>query len=228
VADNGSLMICRLNIRARVYLRRSGLAEVRYNTSEAGMSGRVNFIAKQPAAWLDADGNMLPTADESAITAAAASVATLEQQGVCGHAMHPRTVPSGGVKLTTYAAWFSRPGWAQGGEFWQLELSAPQLCAVQRLRLGSHSLPVETGRFAKNDRQDRCCTFCYSGAVGDKKHLLMECPAADVVRQRFACLAEMAVPPCMHQLVWGGDRMMVAEFMLACLGEAGLIGSSAL
>jgi len=31
----------------------------------------------------------------------------------------------------------------------------------------------------------------------------------------------------MRQLVWGGDRMMVAGFMLACLGEVGLIGSSA-
>jgi len=40
----------------------------------------------------------------------------------------------------------------------------------------------------------------------------------------------------MRQLVWGGDRMMVyiiiakfmvAKFMLACLWEVGLIGSSA-
>ncbi len=74
-----------------------------------------------------------------------------------------------------------------------MELSAPQQRAVQRLRLRSHSLPVETGRFAKIDRQDRCCTFCDSGAVGDKKHLLMECPATDVVRQRFSCLFDLAV-----------------------------------
>ncbi len=55
----------------------------------------------------------------------------------------------------------------------------------------------------------------------------MECPATDVVQQRFSCLFDLAVPPCMRQLVWGGDRMMVAGFMLACLGEVGLIGSSA-
>jgi len=81
---------------------------------------------------------------------------------------------------------------------------------------------VETGRFAKIDRQDRYCTFCDSRAVGDEKHLLMECPATDVVRQRFSCLFDLAVPPCMRhdadQLVWGGNRMMVAEFML---GEVG-------
>ncbi len=57
--------------------------------------------------------------------------------------------------------------------------------------------------------------------------MLMEFPATDVVRQRFSCLYDLAVPPCMRQLVWGGDRMMFAEFMLACLGEVGLIGSSA-
>jgi len=148
----------------------------------------------------------------------------LEQQEFVN--MNPRTALSGGVKRTTYAAWFSCPGWAQGGEFWQLELSAPQLRAVQRLRLGSHSLPVETGRFAKIDRQDRCCTFGDSGAVGDEQHLLMECPATDVVRQGFSSLFDLAVPPCMRQLVWGGDRMMVAEFMLPCSGEVGLIGSS--
>ncbi len=57
--------------------------------------------------------------------------------------------------------------------------------------------------------------------------MLMECPVTDVVRQRFSCLFDLAVPPCMRQLVWGGGRMMVAECMLACLGEVGLIGSSA-
>jgi len=149
----------------------------------------------------------------------------VEQQEIVD--TNPRTTLSRGVKRTTYAAWLSRPGWAHEGEFWQLELSAPQLRAVQRLSLGSYSLPVETGRFPKIDRQERCCTFCDSGAVGDEKHWLMECPATDVARQRFSCLFDLAVLPCMRQLVWRGDRMLVAEFVLACLGEVALIGSSA-
>ncbi len=85
--------------------------------------------------------------------------------------------------------------------------------------MGLHSLPVETGRFAKIDRQDRCCTFCDSGAVGDEKHLPMDCPATDAVWQRFACLFDLAVPPCMRQLVWGGGIMMVAECSM--LGAGG-------
>ena len=130
--------------------------------------------------------------------------------------MKPRTPLSGGVERTRFAAWLLRPGWAQGGEFWQLELSAPQLHAVQA-PLG----------IAEIGRQDRCCTFCDSGAVGDEKHLLMEYPARHVVQQRFSCMFDLAVPPGMRQLVWRGDKMMVAGFMLACLGQVGLIGSFA-
>ncbi len=52
----------------------------------------------------------------------------------------------------------------------------------------------------------------------------MERPATDVIRQRFSCLFDLAVPPCMRQralatMAWGGDRRMVAEVMLACLGR---------
>jgi len=50
----------------------------------------------------DADGNVLPAADECAITAAAAAAAALEQQEFVD--MQPRTALSGGVKRTTYAA----------------------------------------------------------------------------------------------------------------------------
>ncbi len=52
----------------------------------------------------DADGNMLPAADKSAITAAAAAAAAPEQQEFVD--MNPRTAPLGGVKRTRNAAWF--------------------------------------------------------------------------------------------------------------------------
>ncbi len=74
--------------------------------------------------------------------------------GICGH--DPKDSVVGRREADDIRSMVFAPGWAQGGDFWQLELSAPQLRAVQRLRLGLHSLPVETGRFAKIDRQDRC------------------------------------------------------------------------
>jgi len=45
-----------------------------------------------------------------------------------------------------------------------------------------------------------------SGAVGNEKHLLMKFPATDFVRQRYSCLFDLAVPPCMRQLMWGGTE----------------------
>ncbi len=94
------------------------------------------------------------------------------------------------------------------------------------------------------DRQDRCCTFCDSGAAGDEKHVLMGFPrqtlsgraflACLIWRCRRACITNACTAAAPDQtagswrLVWGGDRMMVAGFMMACLGEVGLIGSSAL
>ncbi len=61
----------------------------------------------------------------------------------------------------------------------------------------------------------------------DEKHALMECPATNNVWQRFCCVLDLAVPPCMRQLAWGGDMMMLAKFTLTCLGQAGFFGSSA-
>ncbi len=44
----------------------------------------------------------------------------------------------------------SRPGWAHGGEFWQLELSAPQLRAEAPLRI---ALAAGGDRQVRKDRQ---------------------------------------------------------------------------
>jgi len=177
------------------------LAAAQQSNIQNWAAGLLACAKQHGMALTGVDGSMMAAADEGAIAASAAAAAALEQQEFVD--MNPRTALSGGVKRTTYAAWFSRPGWAEGGEFWQLELAAPQLRAVQRLRLGSHTLPGETGRFAKMDRQDRCCLFCDSGAVRDEKHFLMECPATDVVRQRFlACLIWRCRRACVS---WCGE-----------------------
>ena len=141
-------------------------------------------------------------------------------------AKDPRTAPSDGVKACTYQAWFSRPGWAKGPQFWQLSLSSPQRRAIMRLRLGSHELPIETGRHQRPPlpRHDRGCTACPAGVVGDEQHMMMECEATAGVREQFA---DLFVQPnlSMQQLVWHPNRIRVAAFMLQCMAVAGLISS---
>jgi hypothetical protein len=141
--------------------------------------------------------------------------------------INPRSYQSDGVKMCTYQAWFGRPFWATGLHFWQLSLSAPQRRAILRLRLGSHKLPVETGRqeVPPLPRHQRLCLACNASVVGDEQHLLMECAATADVRSQFA---DLFVQPqlAMHQLMWHRDRNRVAAFMLRCMSVAGLITSA--
>ena len=48
---------------------------------------------------------------------------------------------------------------------------------VIRFRLGSHLLPIETGRWARISREDRLCTAC--GVLGDEHHAIYQCPEVD-------------------------------------------------
>ena len=53
--------------------------------------------------------------------------------------------------------------------------------AFTRLRLVSHSLRVETGRWARIDRERRLCQ-CNTGRVQDEKHVLFDCPLTYHIR----------------------------------------------
>ena len=44
---------------------------------------------------------------------------------------------------------------------------------ICKFRLGSHRLPIETGRWRRIPRNERLCGVC--GVLGDEKHFLFEC-----------------------------------------------------
>ena len=46
-----------------------------------------------------------------------------------------------------------------------------------RLRLSSHSMPIETGRWRRVLRKDRLCPTC--NTLGDEKHYIYTCPDVD-------------------------------------------------
>ena len=46
-----------------------------------------------------------------------------------------------------------------------------------RFRLGSHILPIETGRWSRKPRQDRLCDKC--GVLGDERHAIFDCVNVD-------------------------------------------------
>ena len=60
-----------------------------------------------------------------------------------------RTTPSKGAKLCTYHHWFGRPSNLRFEPYYELPMSISKLWALVQFRLGSHSLPVEQGSFAR-------------------------------------------------------------------------------
>ena len=48
---------------------------------------------------------------------------------------------------------------------------------IIRFRLGSHHLPIETGRWSRVPRNERLCNSCH--VLGDEKHALFDCSAVD-------------------------------------------------
>ena len=58
-----------------------------------------------------------------------------------------------------------------------------------KLRLSSHSLKVETGRWSRIAPEDRLCGC--GGAVEDEEHVLLLCPKTEFARQRFHVDSDM-------------------------------------
>ena len=56
--------------------------------------------------------------------------------------------------------------------------------AATRLRLSSHRLRVETGRWARIPRDARVCS-CGTGSVQDEQHVLLHCELSKDLRQSF-------------------------------------------
>ena len=48
---------------------------------------------------------------------------------------------------------------------------------IIRFRLGSHFLPIETGRWCRKPQEERVCRIC--GTVGDEEHYVYRCPLVE-------------------------------------------------
>ena len=64
--------------------------------------------------------------------------------------------------------------------------------AIARIRTSNHRLPIETGRYGQNrvPREERVCTKCDSGQVGDEYHFILVC-SSPILK----ALREKSIPP---------------------------------
>ena len=100
--------------------------------------------------------------------------------------------------------------------YFELPISLSKLRRLMQFRLGSHDLPIEQGRHLRLPRHRGVCRLCHTGALGDERHMLLECPALADLRDEYSPL----VAECsgvMARLVWARNQPMVSKYIIACL-----------
>ena len=128
----------------------------------------------------------------------------------------PKLAPSAGVKLCTYHRWFGRPQNAACPSYWESPMGNAKLHRILRFRMGSHHLPIEEGRHFNQPRASRVCNLCNTAALGDERHMLLECPALAGLRLHFSSLL-MSCSSVMRRLLWAKDQHEVSRYIIACL-----------
>ncbi len=60
-------------------------------------------------------------------------------------------------------------------------------CILSRIRFSSHSLRIQTGRYAQNRlaRNERVCLYCDSGDIEDEFHFICVCRCFDDLRKQY-------------------------------------------
>ena len=59
--------------------------------------------------------------------------------------------------------------------------------AITKLRISSHNLPIEQGRYNRIPHNERICKLCNKSKIGDEKHYIMDCSNSKIseYRQKF-------------------------------------------
>ena len=69
------------------------------------------------------------------------------------------------------------------GAFWPVANNFTLRRAITKLRISSHRLKIETGRYLKLEVNKRLCNKCDLIKIEDKIHFLLECPSTSTDRQ---------------------------------------------
>ena len=56
---------------------------------------------------------------------------------------------------------------------------------ISKIRLSSHKLCIETGRYTGVIREDRICHKCNLGVIEDEYHFILQCPFYTNIRRQY-------------------------------------------
>lgn len=120
---------------------------------------------------------------------------------------HPQgsTCPKDRIIHNSYAAWARGPHEDAPTYLKSTALSFRMVQCIAKMRLGWHSLAIQTGRYNKTPRAERVCQLCQSlgykddvtGSVPveDAVHFMMDCRVLNPVRDKFPLLFKPSALP---------------------------------
>ena len=91
-----------------------------------------------------------------------------------------------------------------------MDMIAGSFATHLRFRMGSHHLPVEEGRHFNLPPASRVCNLCNTDALGDERHMLLECPALADLSLQFSSLL-LRCSGVMRRLLWAKDQHEVCR-----------------
>ena len=85
-----------------------------------------------------------------------------------------------------------------------------------RLRVSSHRLKVETGRWSRTPRENRLCN-CAMNTVQDENHVLLDCEKTSTIRMKYAINKEQYTS--ISDLMKNCEHMKLVNFVEECMNE---------
>ena len=70
----------------------------------------------------------------------------------------------------------------------------PSRKTLVKLRISSHKLRIETGRYDNLPRDERLCNLCNCNRIEDETHFLLDCPSFSSIRDMFFSKLEPKIP----------------------------------
>ena len=70
----------------------------------------------------------------------------------------------------------------------------PSRKTLVKLRISSHKLRIETGRYDNIPRDERLCNLCNCNRIEDETHFLLDCPSFSSTRDMFLSKLEPKIP----------------------------------
>ena len=66
--------------------------------------------------------------------------------------------------------------------------------SLVKLRISSHELKIETGRYENIPRDEMLCSLCNCNRIEDETHFLLDCPSFSSIREMFFSKLEPKIP----------------------------------